>query len=50
MEAIEQATEGVRLRVRAAPRAKRTEVVGIQGGMIRIRVSAPRMTVRLTKS
>lgn len=41
MEAIEQGAEGVQLRVRAAPRAKRTEVMGIQGGMIRIRVSAP---------
>jgi uncharacterized protein (TIGR00251 family) len=41
MGPIEQTADGVRLRIRAAPRAKRTEIMGVQGGMIRIRLSAP---------
>jgi len=31
---------GIVLRLRIVPRASRTEIVGIQGGMVRIRVAA----------
>ena len=33
--------EGARLRVRAAPRASRTEIAGEQGGALRVRLQAP---------
>jgi hypothetical protein len=33
--------DGVRLRLKVQPRASRTEVVGIHGEMVRIRLTAP---------
>jgi len=33
--------EGARLRVRAVPRASRTEIAGEQGGALRVRLQAP---------
>lgn len=38
---IEQWGDGIRLRIRVQPRASRTEVVGLHGDAIRIRLSAP---------
>jgi uncharacterized protein (TIGR00251 family) len=38
---IEQIAEGVRLRVKAVPRASRSEVAGIHGDVVRIRLAAP---------
>jgi uncharacterized protein len=38
---IEQTAEGVRLRVKAVPRASRSEVAGIHGDEVRIRLAAP---------
>lgn len=38
---IEERSGGVRLRVRAQPRAARTEVVGEHDGALRIRLAAP---------
>jgi len=38
---IEQTAEGVRLRVKAVPRASRSEVAGIHGDVVRIRLAAP---------
>jgi uncharacterized protein len=40
MRPIEQTADRVRLRVRATPRAKCTEIMGVHGGMIRIRLAA----------
>lgn len=37
---IEQTTKGTLLRLRIVPRASRTEIVGIQGGLVRIRLAA----------
>ncbi|HEV8456157.1 MAG TPA: DUF167 family protein [Gemmatimonadales bacterium] len=37
---IQQVTGGVRVRVRVVPRASRTEVVGLQGDALRIRLTA----------
>lgn len=41
MAPIEQTAEGVRLRVKAVPRASRSEVAGIHGDVVRIRLAAP---------
>ena len=41
MSPLEATPEGVRLRLRIQPRASRTEVVGLHGDAIRIRVAAP---------
>ena len=41
MSPIESAPGGTRLRVRVQPRAARSEVVGLHGSEIRIRVAAP---------
>jgi uncharacterized protein (TIGR00251 family) len=38
---IHQVAGGTRLRVRVLPRASRTEVAGIQGDWVRIRLAAP---------
>jgi len=38
---LEQTAEGVRLRVKAVPRAMRSEVAGIHGDTVRIRLAAP---------
>jgi uncharacterized protein (TIGR00251 family) len=38
---IEQTAEGVRLRVKAVPRASRSEVAGIYGDAVRVRLAAP---------
>ncbi|HEU5305376.1 MAG TPA: DUF167 domain-containing protein [Gemmatimonadales bacterium] len=37
---IQQTTNGVLLRIRVAPRASHTEITGIEGGMIRLRLAA----------
>jgi uncharacterized protein len=37
---IRQTTNGILLRLRIVPRASRTEIAGIQGGMVRIRLAA----------
>ena len=37
---IQQTTNGILLRLRIVPRASRTEIAGIQGGMVRIRLAA----------
>ncbi len=41
MTPIEQAPEGVRLAVRVQPRAARSEIAGLHGDRIRIRLAAP---------
>lgn len=41
MAPIEQTAEGVRLRVKAVPRASRSEVAGLHGDVVRIRLAAP---------
>ncbi len=41
MNPLEQAEGGVRLRLRIQPRASRTEVAGLHGDSLRIRLSAP---------
>ena len=41
MSPLEQTTKGVRLRVKAVPRASRSELAGIQGHSLRIRLAAP---------
>ena len=38
---IEQTADGVRLWVKAVPRASRSEVAGIHGNVVRIRLAAP---------
>jgi uncharacterized protein len=38
---IEQTAEGVCLRVKAVPRASRSEVAGVHGDVLRIRLAAP---------
>lgn len=40
MAPIQQVAEGVRLRIRVVPRASLTEVAGMQGDMVRIRLAA----------
>ena len=40
MNHIQQVAGGVRVRVRVVPRASRTEVVGLQGDALRIRLTA----------
>jgi uncharacterized protein len=40
MAPIEQTAEGIRLRVKAIPRASRSEVAGIHGDVVRIRLAA----------
>ena len=37
---IQQTTNGILLRLRIVPRASRTEIAGIQGGMVRVRLAA----------
>lgn len=37
---IRQTTNGILLHLRIVPRASRTEIAGIQGGMVRIRLAA----------
>lgn len=41
MDQIQQAADGVRIRVRVVPRASRTELAGFHGDELRIRVTAP---------
>ena len=41
MNPLESADGGIRLRLRIQPRASRTEVAGLHGDTIRIRLSAP---------
>ncbi|HET9466605.1 MAG TPA: DUF167 family protein [Gemmatimonadales bacterium] len=41
MAAIERTPDGVRLRIRVQPRASRTEVAGLHGDTLRVRLSAP---------
>ena len=41
MSAIEATAQGVRLRLRVQPRAKRSEVAGLHGDTVRIRLAAP---------
>lgn len=41
MTPLESTVAGVRLRLRIQPRASRTEVVGLHGESLRIRLSAP---------
>jgi uncharacterized protein (TIGR00251 family) len=41
VEAVREVANGVQLLVRAQPGAKRTEVVGVLDGQIRIRLAAP---------
>jgi uncharacterized protein (TIGR00251 family) len=41
MNQIQQAADGVRIRVRVVPRASRTELVGLHGDELRIRLTAP---------
>ncbi len=41
MNPVEPTDAGVRLRLRVQPRASRTEVMGLHGDLIRIRLSAP---------
>lgn len=41
MNPVETTGDGVRLRLRIQPRASRTEVVGLHGDAIRIRIAAP---------
>jgi uncharacterized protein (TIGR00251 family) len=41
MSPLERTDDGVRLRLRIQPRASRTEVVGLHGNSVRIRLSAP---------
>lgn len=38
---VEQAADGTRLWVKAVPRASRSEIAGIYGDMVRIRLAAP---------
>jgi hypothetical protein len=38
---VQQAADGVRIRVRVVPRASRTELVGLHGDELRIRLTAP---------
>ena len=38
---LEQAAEGARLWVKAVPRASRSEIAGIHGNVVRIRLAAP---------
>jgi uncharacterized protein len=37
---IQRTTNGILLRLRIVPRASRTEIAGIHGGMVRIRLAA----------
>lgn len=39
--AIERTPDGVRLSIRVQPRASRTEVAGLHGDTLRVRLSAP---------
>lgn len=41
MGPLEQTVKGVRLRVKVVPRASLSEVAGIHGNMVRIRLAAP---------
>jgi len=41
MKPLEETEEGVRIRLRIQPRASRTEVVGLHGDRLRIRLAAP---------
>lgn len=41
MNAIEAVEGGVRLRVHVQPRASRTELAGLYGGALKVRVAAP---------
>jgi uncharacterized protein (TIGR00251 family) len=41
MNPVEGTGDGVRLRLRIQPRASRTEVAGLHGDSVRIRLSAP---------
>ena len=38
---LQPAAGGVRIRVHAVPRASRSEVLGMQGGSLKVRVKAP---------
>jgi uncharacterized protein len=41
VSALEATAQGVRLRLRIQPRASRTEVAGLHGELLRIRLAAP---------
>jgi len=41
MSPLETTEDGIRLRLRIQPRASRTEVAGLHGDLLRIRLSAP---------
>lgn len=41
MKPLESTADGVRLRLRIQPRASRTEVVGLHGESLRVRLAAP---------
>lgn len=41
MSPVDLVPDGVRIRVRVQPRAKRSEVAGLHGDAVRIRVAAP---------
>ena len=38
---VEQSAEGVLVRIKVQPRASRTEVLGLHGDTVRVRLSAP---------
>lgn len=40
-EAFEALPDGVRLRLRVQPRASRSEIVGLAGGRLKVRLTAP---------
>jgi uncharacterized protein (TIGR00251 family) len=41
VDPIEALTTGVRLRIQVQPRAARSEVVGLHGGAVKLRIAAP---------
>jgi uncharacterized protein len=41
IQALEQVAGGIRIRLKVQPRASRTEVLGVQGDMLKVRLSAP---------
>jgi uncharacterized protein (TIGR00251 family) len=41
MTVVAPTAAGCRIRIRAQPRASRTEIAGLQGGALRIRIASP---------